>query len=268
MGFLEEIVRETKESLRDPEYFHGLPVEPTAGRPSLRDAVERDSGRGALLVEYKRVSPGQPDPELPARSVRDFVRAVDAVGVSGYSCLAARPRFRGAPSDVAELVRSTDRPVLFKEFVLDPRQLDAASRAGASAVLLIARLETEGYLSVPMRELSRQAHDRGLEVLLEWHARSELSATSGVEADMYGVNVRDLDSLAIDRRTAEATLEAARVAGRRPLLGLSGIETPADAARFWTRGVDGILVGTAAARSTDLPSFLQSIRRPATGGVR
>jgi indole-3-glycerol phosphate synthase len=79
---------------------------------------------------------------------------------------------------------------------------------------------------------------------------------------MYGVNVRDLDSLAIDRPTAEATLEAARAAGRRPLLGLSGVETPADAGRLWTRGADGILVGTAVARATDPRVFLDSLRRP------
>ena len=268
MGFLEEIVRATQRSLADPGYDQGVPSERPRKPSSLRSAIERDALSGALLVEYKRVSPGRPDPVLPARSVPSFVASTEAAGVTGYSCLATRPRFDGAPADVAELVRSTHRPVLFKEFVLDPRQLDVAARAGASAVLLIARLETERYLSVPLRELSRRAHALGLEVLLEVHARSELSATSGVEADVIGVNVRDLDSLAIDRPTGEATLEAARRSGLHPLLGLSGVESRADAERFWSRGVDGILVGSAVARAPDPREFLSTLRRAAPRGRR
>jgi indole-3-glycerol phosphate synthase len=267
MGFLEEIVRETRLALHDPAYGSGVPERSYGAPPSLRAAVERDSGRGALIVEYKRVSPGQSEPRLPVRSVAEFVRAVEPVEVSGYSCLAARPRFEGAPADVAELCRATARPVLFKEFVVDPVQLDLAVRAGASAVLLIARLETQRLLAVSLRRLAEEAHDRGLEVLLEWHARSELSGTDGVPADMYGVNVRDLDTLSLDRATAEATLEAAAATGYRPLLGLSGVESPADARRFWSRGADGLLVGSAVARSPDPRSFLASLRRPVPGGA-
>ncbi len=266
MGFLEEIVRETRTAVRDPRYVHGLP--PTAPRPtaSLRAAIERESARGALLVEYKRVSPGQAEPVLPVRPVEEFVRSTRAAGVAGYSCLAAGPRFAGSPADVAELVRTTERPVLFKEFVVDPLQIDVAARCGASAVLLIARLASEGHLKVPLRSLARHAHDRGLEVLLEWHAKAELSATDGVEADMYGVNVRDLDTLAIERPRAEATMEAAAALGRHPLLGLSGIETGEDARRCWRRGADGVLVGTAVARAPDPAAFLSSLRRPLDGG--
>jgi len=86
-----------------------------------------------------------------------------------------------------------------------------------------------------------------------------------VAADMYGVNVRDLDTLTIDPATAEATLGAAAAAGRRPLIGLSGVERPEDAARFWDRGADGILVGTAVARSSDPGKFLDSLARDPRG---
>jgi indole-3-glycerol phosphate synthase len=267
MGFLAEIVGETQRLLRDPQYTRGLPAERARPPVSLRSALERDASSGAVLVEYKRVSPGRPDPILPPRTVGDFVSLTEGAGVTGYSCLATGPRFHGAPADVAELVRSTRRPVLFKEFVIDPRQLDAAARTGAGAVLLIARLETERYLKVPLRELSRRAHELDLEVVLEFHARSELSARNGVEADVFGVNVRNLDSLAIDRPTGEATLEATRRAGLHPLIGLSGIESRADAERFWSRGVDGILVGSAVARSSDPAALLTTLRRsPPRGG--
>jgi indole-3-glycerol phosphate synthase len=259
-GFLAEIVAETRRSIREPAYWADLPAEPGTSAPSLRGSIERDRGRGALIVEYKRISPGAAEPRLPARSVEAFGRAVGPASPSGFSCLASIPRFEGRPGDVAALRHSTDLPILFKEFVIDPVQLDAARRAGASAVLLIARLGTSDLRPrVPIGELARAAHDRGLEVLLEFHALGELKLADDVEADMYGVNVRDLDTLRIDRPTAEATLAAA--ADRRPLLGLSGIDGPPEARWFWDRDADGILIGSAVARSADPVAFLESLRR-------
>jgi indole-3-glycerol phosphate synthase len=261
-GFLREIVASVRATVRRPEYLAGLPTDAGTADRRLRTAIEQDAGRGALLVEYKRVSPGQAVARLPARTPSEFVRATRGARVSGYSCLATPARFDGSPSDVAEVVRHTDRPVLFKDFVVDPVQLEAARRVGASAVLLIARLETEGLLDRSLAELASAAHEHGLEVLLELHGRSELSVARGVAADMFGVNVRNLATLAIDRPTAEATIDAAREAGLRPLLGLSGVETPEDARRFWDRGVDGILVGTQVARAAEPVRFLRSLRRP------
>lgn len=266
-GFLAEILRAVREEVRAKGYLESLPPAPPAPPPSLSAAVRHDAARGALVVEYKRASPGRAESHLPFRPVAEFLRATDAAPVSGYSCLATRARFEGSLGDVRALAASTGRPVLFKDFVVEPAQLEAARRTGASAVLLIARLETEGRLAHSLADLARGAHERGLEVLLEFHAKSELSAARGVAADMYGVNVRDLDSLRIDRTTAEATLAAARTRGLRPLLGLSGVEGPADALRFWRAGVDGILVGSAVAQAAEPAPFLASLVRAEAGGV-
>lgn len=267
MGFLSEIVRETRLSIENPAYGRPLPDRGPQHRPSFRASVERDRDRGSLVVEYKRVSPGQVDPVLPVRSVREFLAATVAADVSAYSCLATIPRFDGSPSDVAEVARATGRPVLFKDFVVDRRQVEVAARTGASAILLIARLDDEGHLSEPLASLAEAAHRMGLEVLLEFHARAELSRAANVSADVYGVNTRDLDTLTIDRRTAARTIREARDRGLSPLLGLSGVESPRDALRFWNEEVDGILVGGAVARASDPAKFLASLHR-APGGRR
>lgn len=261
MGFLAEVVRETRATIARPDYLSGLASSKSrATGPGLRRAVLGAGAAGALVVEFKRVSPGSDSPLLPVRSATEFVRSTGRGGVAGYSCVASEPRFHGSPRDVADLTATTALPVLFKDFVIDPVQLDAAVRAGAVAVLLIARLETERLLTTPLAELADQAHARRLEVLLEFHDRSELRQVGGVAADMYGVNVRDLDSLRMEPAVAHATLRAA--ASLRPLLGLSGVASPADARRFWDAGVDGILVGSSVARANDPSAFLQTLHRP------
>ncbi len=168
---------------------------------------------------------------------------------------------------MADLARCTPRPVLFKEFVVADEQIEVAARAGASAILLIARLAAEGHLDRPLAELADEAHDRGLEVLLEVHRSAELSWVEGVRADVFGVNVRDLDTLQIDRPTAMRALADAHAAGLKPLLGLSGVTNPSDAAAFWNAGADGLLVGTAVARSNEPAEFLDTLRREPRGGA-
>jgi indole-3-glycerol phosphate synthase len=223
--------------------------------------VERDRERGSLLVEFKRNSPGSAEPRLPVRSAEEFVRVTSPAGIAGYSCIATAHRFEGSPDDVRELAEATDLPVLFKDFVIDPVQLEVAERVGASAVLLIARLESTGGLRASLAELARDAHARRLEVVLEFHERSELKQAAGVSADMYGVNVRNLDSLRMEPEVAAETIRAA--GDLRPLLGLSGVGSADDARALWALGVDGILVGSAVARAADPSTFLASLRRPA-----
>lgn len=266
MGFLEQIVRESHRSLEDPGYGTSLTPPIFRKNRTFRQAVEEDQVRGALVVEYKRTSPGHAEPNLPARSVKQFLDATRPARPSAYSCLATIPRFGGSPSDVAELASSTDRPVLFKDFIVDRRQIHVAALCGASAVLLIARLADGRHLSSSLESLADEAHRLGLEVLVEFHERSELSRAADLAADVYGVNARNLDSLAIERETATETLRAACERGLRPLLGLSGVADPSDAGRFWAEGVDGILVGSAVALAPDPAAFLATLRRP-TGEV-
>ncbi|MGB6500842.1 MAG: hypothetical protein WBG19_05530 [Thermoplasmata archaeon] len=266
--FLAEIVREVIADVDREEYLGEIPTPVFEARPSLRSAIDRERAKGALLVEFKRVSPGRADPILTPRTAEAFVKATDVPGLAGYSCLATRPRFQGSPADVAELSHRTEHPILFKDFVIDTRQLDAAVQCGASAVLLIARLEADGLSPKPLAELGREAHERGLEVLLEFHDVSELARADRVEADIFGVNARNLDSLTIDRPTAERTLEEAWNRGLKPLLGLSGIEKPADARRFLDAGADGVLVGSAVAQAADPAAFLRSLRDRPEGATR
>jgi indole-3-glycerol phosphate synthase len=263
MGFLDEVVSAVRRDVADGRYAVQTGTRRTSTAPRLAAAILRGRRHGALLVEFKLVSPGSATPRLPARSVSEFLASTRGAAVVGYSCLATRHRFEGSLEDVRAVALGTDRPVLFKDFVVDPVQIDAACDAGAAAVLLIARLQEAGLLEVPLAELARHARRRGLEVLLELHAKAELRHVQGVLPEMIGVNVRDLDTLQMEPATAAETIRAA--ADVHPLLGLSGVASAEDARRFWSLGVDGILVGSAVARAGDPAAFLRSLARPSEG---
>lgn len=256
--FLTGILDQVRSDIARPDYLDGLPDPPPARPASLRRAIEEAPGGWAVMVERKHRSPGAAVPELPERSLEEFVRAVSAARVDALSCLATRPGFGGSPREVHDVVRRATVPVLFKDFVLDPVQIEAARRAGASAILLIARLESEGRLSFSLRELAGRARAAGLEVLLEFHDADELKVAATFSADLYGVNVRDLSTLAMRPHIARGTFRA--LASHRPLLGLSGVEGPEEARRFRSWGADGLLIGSAFARSSHPEAFLESLR--------
>jgi indole-3-glycerol phosphate synthase len=263
MGFLADLLPQVRGQINNASYLDGLPEVPVRRAPSLREAVARAREGWAVLVERKHESPGAIESSLPRISIDRFVDSAKAGGADGLSCLATAPAFHGSPREVADLVRASGLPVLFKDFVIDPIQVEAAARAGASAILLIARLESGGFLDRPIGELAIAARARGLEVLLEVHGPDEWDVAEDVAVDLFGVNLRDLDTLQFRPEAAEETF---RLAGRHhPLLGLSGVTSPAEAERYRDWGADGLLVGAGFARASDPSAFLRSLRVPRSG---
>jgi indole-3-glycerol phosphate synthase len=263
MGFLANLLPRVRAQISDPTYLEGLPDPPPGQAPSLRDAVTGARDGWAILVERKHESPGAVGPSLPSIPLDRFLEAARAGGADGLSCLATGPEFRGSPREVAELARRSGLPVLFKDFVIDPIQIEAARRAGASAILLIARLETGGFLDVPLSELAMAARARGLEVLLELHGQDEWSVADDLAADLFGINLRDLDTLRFRPEAAEETFRGS--GERHPLLGLSGVSSASEAERYRQWGADGLLVGTSFARASDPGNFLRTLRVPRRG---
>lgn len=259
MAFLDELLPEVRRSIGSPAYASGLPPSSPRLPPSLRRSITSAARGWGLVLEYKHQSPGSDRASLPRVALDTFVRVAETHGVAGLSCLATSPQFEGSPEEVRALATKSRLPVLFKDFVIDPVQIDAARRAGASAILLLARLETERRTPVPLADLADRAHAHGLEVLLEFHASEELGVADHVAADLYGINLRDLGSLRFRPEVAACTF--ARALGLRPLIGMSGICGPEDAARFRAWGADGVLVGSALARSVDPEGFVQGLQR-------
>jgi indole-3-glycerol phosphate synthase len=104
-------------------------------------------------------------------------------------------------------------------------------------VLLIARFVDD------LPGLVAAARDRGFQVLVETHTTEEVEQALAADADIVGVNNRDLAQLEVDLGTVESVAPA--VPEDVTLIAESGIETVADARRMRAAGADGLLVGSA-----------------------
>jgi indole-3-glycerol phosphate synthase len=135
--------------------------------------------------------------------------------------------------------------VLRKDFVIHESQIHEARAAGASAVLLIARV-------LPVRQLqalAKTVRDWDMVPLIEVHAARELDAALAAGPSVLGVNARDLDTFVVDLGSAESLF--GRVPGNVAIVAESGVETRADVERLAAAGADYVLVGTSVARQAN-----------------
>jgi indole-3-glycerol phosphate synthase len=207
----------------------------------------------AVIAEIKGASPS-------AGAIRErydaveVARSYEAGGAAALSVLTDERYFRGSWEDLRAVARASGLPVLCKEFIVDPYQIDEARAAGAAAVLLIVSVLSETEL----RTYLAHARGRGMSALVEVHDETEVGAALRAGADGIGINNRDLRTLRVDLETT----------GRlRPLIppgivvvsesGFARREQVAWAARV---GVDAVLIGTALMASGDPAASLRDLR--------
>ena len=216
----------------------------------LREAL---STKGlSAIAEVKRRSPSagdlRPDAD-PARLAAQFAKA----GAAAISIL-VDDRFGGSLADLRAARAATGTPLLAKGFFTEELQLLQLKVAGADAVLLLLR----DLDDVRAAELLAYARELGLDALVEAHDADELHRAVALDADVVGVNARDLSTFEIDRRTQLELVSRMREHGS-VVVAESGISTRAQGAAAELAGADAILVGSALMRATDPAAKLTEI---------
>lgn len=220
---------------------------------SMKQALA--SSASGIIAEFKRRSPSKgwiKQEALPEEIIPSYVEA----GATALSILTDEKFFGGSLKDIRTARPLVEIPILRKDFIIDEYQLYQAKIVGADAVLLIAAaLERERC-----NELAEQAHELGLEVLLEIHSSDEL-AYIDKKIDMVGINNRNLGTFFTDVENSF------RLAGQLPqdavLVSESGISDPEIVKRLRIAGFRGFLIGETFMKTQQpgetLQNFLQAI---------
>lgn len=215
---------------------------------SLTTALAR--ARPGFLLEIKFASPSagsirsasELDAVLPS-----YRRHADAISV-----LTDRTFFGGSFEVLSRVRGQVDRPLLCKDFILEPYQVAEARLHGADAILLIlAAIDDPTWIGC--RDLAERL---GMEVLTEVHDEREARRALQLGARIVGVNNRDLDTLKVD--VATTTRLAPLLPADRLVIAESGIETREQVARL-RRFADAFLVGTSLMREPDLDRAVRQL---------
>ncbi|KGJ81744.1 indole-3-glycerol phosphate synthase [Cryobacterium roopkundense] len=195
-----------------------------------------------LIMEVKRRSATGAD-LTGGRSPSELVRLFEAADAPCISVVSGR-WFGGDAALVDEVVRTTSRPVLQKDFFMRREQLVAAHRAGVSAVLLTAQLLHRDSL----KALVNHALDLGLTPFVEVVTLQEIHDVPRAESCVIAVNNRDIRNKEqgpsnLDR--SHDLFGAVRDTGTPLPVSASGIDSAEAAAALLAVGYRGLLVGTA-----------------------
>jgi indole-3-glycerol phosphate synthase len=220
----------------------GVDTAQAGSRRGFRDAL-RAPGIG-VIAEFKRRSPSAG--VLRERAdVAEIARAYERGGAVAMSVLTEAASFGGSLDDLRAARAASGLPLLRKDFVIDPYQLHEARLARADAVLLIVAALDPGAL----RALYRQAAALGLDALVEVHDARELRIALDAEAQVIGINNRDLRDFSVDVARTYALRE--QIPADVTVVSESGIAAPEQLARLRDASVAAVLVGEALMRARD-----------------
>jgi indole-3-glycerol phosphate synthase len=259
VSVLERIVEDTRdEVVRRRESVPLARLEAAiAQRPEGRPFSEALLRPGiSLIAEHKRRSPSAGRIREDA-TVDQIVLAYERGGAAALSILTEPFHFGGSLDDLHAARAVSELPVLRKDFIVDPYQLYESAAAGADAVLLIV-----AALDAPdLGHLLQEAQALDLDALVEVHDERELEAALEVEADVLGINNRDLSDFSVDiERTYDLLAD---VPAGKTVVSESGFTTRDQLDELDRVGVDAVLIGETLMRAPDVED---ATRRLSGGG--
>ena len=208
-------------------------------------AALRAKAPRAVIAEIKKTSPSKG----LIREDFDVAWLAERYAAGGAACLSVltdRDFFQGGNDFLRVARQACDLPVLRKDFMIDPIQVDQARAMGADCILLIAAALSTDL----MQTLAARASELGMDVLAEVHNAEELARTLELPADtILGINNRDLHSFETTLDVSLALRDS--IAGDRVLVSESGIHTAADLRRLAAAGFGAFLIGESFMRVPD-----------------
>lgn len=207
----------------------------------------------SFICEVKRASPskGIIAGDFP---YTDIAREYEEAGARAVSCLTEPFYFKGSDNYLKEIVKTVGIPVLRKDFTVDEYMIYQAKVIGASAILLICSLLDRHML----REYKDIAHSLGMSALVEAHDEREIEDALYADANIIGVNNRDLRTFDVDINNSVRLRKL--VPHDVAFVSESGIRTEEDIRRLVENGTDAVLIGETLMRSRDRKRALDELK--------
>ncbi len=247
VDFLDYIIQDVKKTVK--EGYYNVQSNGRRFQKSLRESIMKCK-KAPIIAEIKPVSPKK-GVLIEEMNVKEMAIAIKKGGAVGVSVLTEPKHFKGSLEILSTVREAVDLPILMKDFILSPIQIEAADKIGADSILLIKSIFDRKLSERNLNEMIKIAKSKGIEVLLEVHNEDEFLSSLKTGADMIGINNRDLMTLNVDLEATKRILSKLG-GGGRIIVSESGISTPSDVKILHNFGAHAFLIGTAIMTANDV----------------
>jgi len=219
--------------------------EQIAAAPAIRSAYDALAKPGMqIIAEVKRSSPSK-GALASIGDPADLAQRYESAGAAVISVLTESRRFGGSSADLVAVRSAVSIPVLRKDFIVTEYQVMETRALGGDLLLLIVAALDDNQL----RDYQALAHELGLSVLVEIHDELELERALAMNAQIIGVNARNLKTLEIHDEAFARLLPL--IPSDRIKVAESGIASRQQVEAAELAGAKAILVGETLVRAGD-----------------
>ena len=211
-----------------------------------------------VIAEIKKASPSKGvirkdfNPE-------NIAICYERLGVSCISVLTDKRFFQGSFEILETVRKSTNLPLLCKDFIISAYQIYKARVSGADAILLIAAILSDDDLIY----LKKIADNLKMSVLVEVHNSNELERILKLKSfNLIGINNRDLKTFKTDLKTSKELMHTyADIFLKQNIIPISesGINCAEDLESLRSIGIKGVLIGETFMRESDIEQSFKKL---------
>ena len=221
-------------------------------KPPLDFALALKGKHMGLIAEVKQASPSRGILSKNSSPV-ELATSYAQGGANAISVLTEVNYFKGSIDYLAAIRKAVELPLLRKDFIFDPYQVYESRAYGADALLLIVAIlnqeQLQGLLSL--------SHSLGLQCLVEVHNKTEVARALLSQAEIIGINNRDLNTFIVDLTTTERLRPL--IPRDRIVVSESGIKSRNDIEELKEWGVNAVLIGEALVTANNILAKMKEL---------
>lgn len=218
-----------------------------ANVPNLYEAIR--SKPFSIIAELKVKAPNAQfpffHPEDAEKRLKLMASEADALSIL------VEPNFFGGSINYLSYASNLGIPLLMKDFIVDPVQLSVAPKG--CGILLIKNFLRDNVLD----DLIKECHRKGLVPVVEVHTIQELREAIELDAEIIGINNRNLTTFELKVNHAERL--ANKIETEKILLGFSGYSERKGVINAYKSNLSGILVGTSISQTKEPDKFIRNL---------
>ena len=254
--FLNQIYREKMALLKTKDAYYrnlrkNMAPKDIKNYGVFKKAVSK-KGRINLIAEVKKASPsvGLIREDFDALKIAKIYADNHAAAIS---VLTEEHYFLGKVAYLRKISDEFNVPTLMKDFIIHEYQIFEGAFCGASAVLLIVAMLEDNQ----MRDLMAAADSLGLDCLVEAHDEKDVERAVKANAQIIGVNNRNLHTLAVDIKNCLRMIPY--IPATTIIVAESGLKTHEDVQRVHAAGANAVLIGETFMRAGDIGAKIKDV---------